>query len=162
MEDEKEQYEILKSYIERCTKKGRDYHISWLSDGIDLVDDYQGQYDIIFLDIQMKHMDGMSAAEKIRAMDADVVIIFITSTVSYAVQGYAVDALGYVLKPVPFVAFEKLFQKAVERIKARDDKVYIRVAAEDRQMKIDSDQYLKSILNIANALGYDLQLVKKC
>ena len=42
------------------------FNITHLSDGIDLVDDYKGQFDIILLDIQMKHLDGMAAAEKIR------------------------------------------------------------------------------------------------
>ena len=94
-------------------------------DGIDLVEEYKGQYDIILLDIQMKHLDGMTAAEKIRMVDPDVVIIFITSTVQYAVQGYAVDALGYVLKPVLYPAFAKLMEKAIVRVKARREKVYI-------------------------------------
>ena len=44
----------------------------------------------------MKHLDGMTTAEKIRKLDEDVSFIFITSTVSFAVQGYLVDALGYV------------------------------------------------------------------
>lgn len=150
VEDEKEYYEVIKSYIEKSAGSHyRDYNISWVMDGLDLVDEYKSQYDIIFLDIQMKHMNGMEAAEKIRAIDPNVVIIFITSTVQYAVQGYTVDALGYVLKPVPYVAFEKLFEKAVERVKAKQQKVYIRVAVEDKQLKLDSDSitYIESQRN---------------
>jgi len=113
------------------------------------VDDYNGQFDIILLDIQMKHLDGMVAAEKIRELDQDVTIIFITSTVRYAVQGYAVDALGYVLKPVPYTQFEKIFDKAIERVKARQKHVYIKVSVDDKQMKIDCDNiyYIESQRN---------------
>ena len=52
-------------------------------------------------------MDGMSAAEEIRKMDSEVVIIFITNMAQYAIRGYAVDALDYVLKPVSYFAFSQ-------------------------------------------------------
>lgn len=150
VEDEKEHYEIIKSYIKKCVgAEINNYQITWYQDGIDLVDEYNSQFDIIFLDIQMKHINGMEAAEKIRKLDPEVVLIFITSTVSYAVQGYSVDALGYVLKPVPFVAFQKLFEKAIERVKAKLQKVHIRVTVNDKQIKIDCDTviYLESQRN---------------
>ena len=97
----------------------------------------------------MKHLDGMSAAEKIRALDENVVIIFITSTVQYAVQGYAVDALGYVLKPVPYPAFEKLFEKAISRVKSKQQHVYIKVSVDDKQLKLDCEtiSYIESQRN---------------
>lgn len=62
-------------------------------DGMDLVDDYHGGFDILLMDIKMKHLDGMKAARKIRSMDQAVVIIFITTMAQYAVAGYEVDAL---------------------------------------------------------------------
>ena len=83
VEDELSQAELLKKYINKygnATKQP--FNITHLSDGIDLVDDYKGQFDIILLDIQMKHLDGMAAAEKIRKVDSDVIIIFITLTLS--------------------------------------------------------------------------------
>jgi DNA-binding LytR/AlgR family response regulator len=138
VEDELEQAELLKGYINKYgNAKKQPFSITHLTDGIDLVDDYKSQFDIILLDIQMKHLDGMSAAEKIRKVDPDVIIIFITSTVQYAVQGYAVDALGYVLKPVPFTQFEQLFDKAITRVQAKQQRVYIKVSVDDKQIKLD-------------------------
>ena len=140
VEDELAQAELLKQYINKygnATKQP--FNITQLSDGIDLVDDYKGQFDIILLDIQMKHLDGMAAAEKIRKVDSDVIIIFITSTVQYAVQGYAVDALGYVLKPVPYTQFEQLFEKAITRVNAKKQHIYVKVSVDDKQMKLDCD-----------------------
>lgn len=148
VEDEKEHYEVIKNYIGRCSA-GKEVDITWVTDGIDLVDDYKGQFDIIFLDIQMKHLNGMAAAEKIREIDSDTILIFITSTVQYAVQGYSVDALGYVLKPVPFVAFEKLFEKAVRQVNEKSQKTFIIISEEDRQVKIDASTitYIESQRN---------------
>ncbi len=140
VEDEIEQAKLLKDYINRFARESStDVESSHLMDGIDLVDDYKSQYDIILLDIQMKHLDGMAAAEKIRAIDPDVIIIFITSTVQYAVQGYSVDALGYVLKPVPYTAFAQLMEKAIGRVKSRQSHVYIKIPVNDRQIKLDCE-----------------------
>ena len=150
VEDELNQAELLRGYINKYgNAKSTQFSITHLSDGIDLVDDYNGQFDIILLDIQMKHLDGMVAAEKIRKIDADVIIIFITSTVQYAVQGYAVDALGYVLKPVPYTQFEQLFDKAITRVQARKQHVYVKVSVDDRQIKIDCSSifYIESQRN---------------
>ncbi|MBR6282508.1 MAG: response regulator transcription factor [Lachnospiraceae bacterium] len=150
VEDEVAQANLLKEYIDRFSKKNRvQYAITHYGDGIDLVDEYRGQFDIILLDIQMKHLDGMAAAEKIRKVDSDVIIIFITSTVQYAVQGYAVDALGYVLKPVPYLQFEQLFDKAIARVNAKREKVFIRVSVDERQIKLDCDSiyYIESQRN---------------
>lgn len=140
VEDELEQANLLKSYIEKYSANNNEqFSIHYLPDGVDLVDDYNGQFDIILLDIQMRHLDGMAAAEKIRKVDLDVIIIFITSTVQYAVQGYSVDALGYVLKPVPYAQFEQLFDKAIIRVKAKQKHVYVKVSVDDKQLKLDCD-----------------------
>ncbi len=150
VEDELEQASVLKNYISKySTAKNQQFNITYLPDGIDLVDDYKGQFDIILLDIQMKHLDGMAAAEKIRQVDSDVIIIFITSTVQYAVQGYAVDALGYVLKPVPYHQFEQIFDKAIVRVQAKQQHVYIKVAVDDKQLKLDCNNiiYIESQRN---------------
>lgn len=150
VEDELAQAELLKQYISKYGNSTKQpFNITHLSDGIDLVDDYKGQFDIILLDIQMKHLDGMAAAEKIRKVDGDVIIIFITSTVQYAVQGYAVDALGYVLKPVPYTQFEQLFDKAITRVNAKKQHVYVKVSVDDKQLKLDCDtiSYIESQRN---------------
>ena len=150
VEDEVAQADLLRNYIQTYgNKTGKQFAITHFTDGIDLVDEYRAQFDIILLDIQMKHLDGMVAAEKIRKVDADVVIIFITSTVRYAVQGYAVDALGYVLKPVPYLQFEQLFDKAISRVMAKKQKLYIKVSVDEKQLKLDCDNiyYIESQRN---------------
>lgn len=80
VEDEKEHQEILANYIGRYGReRGEDFQISYYKDGIDFVDEYVSQYEIILLDIKMKFMDGMEAAKKIREKDRQVLIIFITN-----------------------------------------------------------------------------------
>lgn len=57
------------------------------------------QFDICFLDIYMKEMNGMTVARKLRALDPDLSIVFLTSSKDYVYEGYEIHALRYLLKP---------------------------------------------------------------
>ena len=139
VEDELKHVDILKGYLDRYSEEHKtDFSVEVFKDGLDILDDYDSHYDIVFLDIQMKHLDGMSAAKKIRELDENVILIFITSTVQYAVQGYQVDALGYVLKPVTYVQFDQLVEKAMGKVEQKKKKNYIVFSTTERQVKLDS------------------------
>lgn len=147
VEDSKKDTQLLMDYLTRFEQENPvRFQITVFSDGLDIVSDYKAEYDIILLDIQMTHLDGMSAAEKIRRLDEDVIFIFITSTVQFAVQGYTVDALGYVLKPVPYLAFSQLLQKAARQIEKKQSRFYLTLEVDGGQMKLDTAQiyYIES------------------
>lgn len=123
VEDEEMYAEQLKTYLHQYEKEnGEVFDITYCADGDDIVHNYKSQYDIILMDVEMKFMDGMSAAEEIRKVDSEVVIIFITNMAQYAIRGYAVDALDYVLKPVSYFAFSQRLNRAISRMKKRTDK----------------------------------------
>ncbi len=56
-------------------------------------------FDICFMDIYMKEMDGMDAARQIRTIDTELPIVFLTSSEEYVYDGYEVHALRYLMKP---------------------------------------------------------------
>lgn len=99
------------------------------------------EYDIILMDIQMKHMDGMQAAMRIRDMDKNVIIIFITNSAQFAVQGYKVEALDYVLKPIQYFAFSQVLHNAVKKVHGKS-KFYIHLIQESKMIRLDADQIL--------------------
>ena len=82
-----------------------------------------GGYDLIFLDIQMKQMDGMKLAEKIREQDDRVLLVFTTSYEDYAIAGYDVGAFAYLLKPL---APDKVFQTLSKAAGTMKRNVFIR------------------------------------
>lgn len=123
VEDEKEYAKQLQEYlIQYQNENGEAFDITLYSDGDEIVSKYKSQFDIILMDVEMKFMDGMSAAEEIRKIDSEVVIIFITNMAQYAIRGYAVDALDYVLKPVSYFAFSQRLARAIGRMKKRESK----------------------------------------
>lgn len=68
------------------------------------------RFDLILLDIVMDGANGMELARMIRQADKDVTIIFITSNIGYALEGYNVQALNYLMKPVDEQVLEKLIE----------------------------------------------------
>ena len=146
VEDEAEVRAQLQGYVQRHTRQyGTEFAVTEFADGMELLDDYRPVYDVLFLDVEMKHLDGMETARRVRELDKDVIIVFITNMAQYAIGGYAVGALDYVLKPVPYFAFSQQLLKAVARLEKRA-KRYLTVPVEGGLRRLDtaSIYYLES------------------
>ena len=137
VEDDKHQVQLLQKYIARYEQESeQNFHVNVFQDGEDIVENYSGKYDIILMDIEMQFMDGMTTAEEIRKSDTEVVIIFITNMPQYAMKGYAVDALDYVLKPINYFAFSQRIDRALERMVKRTKK-YLNIMNKGAMRKVD-------------------------
>ena len=77
-------------------------------------------YDILLLDIEMGLMDGVSMAKKIRQDNDAVQIIFITGYSDYIAEGYEVNALHYLMKPVKEEKLFSVLERAIEKISKND------------------------------------------
>lgn len=123
VEDDEQYAVILKEYLKKYEEEYREaIDVTRFEDGDEIVEIYRSQFDIILMDIEMRFMNGMEAAKKIREKDSQVIIIFITNMASYAIMGYEVDALDYVLKPISYFAFSQRLNRAVKRMKRRKEK----------------------------------------
>lgn len=115
VEDEDDAAALLESYIKRYSDQyGREYNIERFHNAVDFLAEYRSVYAIVFMDIQMPGMDGMSAAVELRKLDKAVSIMFITNLIQYAQKGYEVDAVAYLLKPVQYYDFALKFRKALD------------------------------------------------
>lgn len=146
VEDDPVYQKQLSAYIrEYENETGERFEIRQFMDGYEIVERYTANYDIIFLDIQMRLMDGMEAARKIRKKDENVILIFITNMAQYAIQRYAVNALDYVLKPISRFAFYQELDKAVKRLAANSGN-YLTVRQDSGIIRLKTQQisYLES------------------
>lgn len=127
---------FLKRYEQESSEK---FSITTFTDGDEIVEGYRADYDIILMDIEMTFMDGMTAAERIRELDSEAVIIFITNMSQYVMKGYTVDALDYVLKPISYYAFSQRIDRALSRMKRRAKK-YVNVSVRGGFRKLDASR----------------------
>lgn len=120
VDDDLEFCKKIQEYVEQYELESREkITLSVFGDGDEIVNKYKPNYDIILMDIRMKFLDGMKAAEEIRKMDSEVLIIFITNDIQYAVKGYAVDAMDYMVKPLLYPAFSQCMNRAFAKLKKR-------------------------------------------
>lgn len=128
VEDEVAEAERLASYLRRYKEEtnGIEFHIVRFSDGIAFLTDYKAEYDIIFMDIEMPGLDGMATAQKLRLQDPEAILVFVTNMAQYAVKGYEVDAMDFMVKPVPYDNFKLKVSRALKRLNyKRDDKLVV-------------------------------------
>lgn len=140
VEDDPGYTKRLREYLKKYEEEYREpLQVTAYSDGDEIVENYRGQFDLILMDIEMRFMDGMAAAEQIRKQDSRVIIIFITNMAQYAIRGYAVDALDYVLKPISYFAFSQRIRRAMGRMKKREEH-YVAINTKNGVYKIPASQ----------------------
>lgn len=91
-------------------RRNREIAIRRFSCGQELLE-YDGQIDILFLDIQMKGMDGMETAKRLRAGKFRGFLIFITVLQEMVFQSFEVQAYDYLVKPIEEARFEKTMER---------------------------------------------------
>lgn len=102
--------------------------------------EYACDADIIFLDIQMPNIDGMTVAKKIRAIDNRVMLIFTTALAQYAIAGYEVQAFDYILKPLGSEIFEVKLTRALRVLEANSSEEWIDISTKTETRRIPVSQ----------------------
>lgn len=100
-------------------------------------------YDIVLLDVQMDGMDGMETAMKLKKRNDNTLIIFISSFVQYAPQGYE-SAIRYILKSQLDLYFSECMTAALRQIVFRSDTMPVPTGKRVIQVPLDSVDYLES------------------
>lgn len=116
-DDDKNHVDIIREYINRIDIDC-DFEIIEAYSGEELLKLTKDKHiDIIFLDIEMKELNGIETGKKVRKMYEKTVIVFLTGYSNYALEAFQIDSFQYIVKPITFEEFNTLMQKIVIRLK---------------------------------------------
>ena len=116
VDDDPKDSSLLKECVEAyCEKNGYAAMVRIYQDGLDFIRSTES-HDIVFLDIQMGKLDGLETARLIRKINKECILVFVTNMAQFAIKGYVVDALDFILKPVSMASTVYVMDKAMRRL----------------------------------------------
>ena len=143
VEDDPAEGDHLQREAERCCSAlGQSAEVTRFYDGLELSEDYRPVWDIIFMDIELPHQDGMETARCIRRRDSAAVLIFITHMARYAIHGYEVDAMDFLVKPVSGAQLELKLKKALRRVEQQRKELYFMVHQDGEKLRVSTRDVL--------------------
>ena len=120
IEDSEQEAELFESLLRRYLDEHRvDATIEVMHNAFEFVE-LKRTYDLIFMDIGLPGISGMEAAEVLRSRDDETLLVFVTDLAQYAVKGYEVGALDFVVKPVSYQALAMRLDRAIKILRRRD------------------------------------------
>ena len=132
-------------------EKNRTIRWAVFRDGLELLENYKPEYSLILLDIEMPHLDGMNTAKRLREMDAQAPLIFITRMAQYAIQGYDVSALDFIVKPVQYGSLSEKLDRAFQTMERRNQSrrfIFLETGADAyRKISFDDIYYVTKHMN---------------
>ena len=118
VEDTPAEADALRGFLERyAAEKGLELGIEVLGSALEFTD-LRRTADLVLMDIDMPGINGMEAAQLMRTYDSETPIIFVTNLAQYAVKGYEVGALGFIVKPVSYGGLSLSLDRALRAIGA--------------------------------------------
>lgn len=124
---------------------GTEFVLRHYTDGLLLLDEYKEHCDVVLMDIQMPGINGMETAHRLREKDSEVMLVFVTNMVEYAVEGYAVRAFDYILKPVSYPEFLPKLERILRALapEQRDTMIPLKEKGGTRWIASDEITYLE-------------------
>lgn len=117
VEDTAAERSRIKEYAENYFKvRGLEAELFLFEDGMYFLEQYPGRLDLVFLDIEMKYVDGVQTARRLREFDEQVQILFVTRMIQYALEGYSVDAVDFLVKPIRYPVFCSRMDRVMRKI----------------------------------------------
>lgn len=148
-DDEEKQRVYIKSLVERWLRQTF-HHVKiqeYASSEQFLFEQAYDRTQILFLDIEMEKMDGIALAREIRKHNRQLQIIFVTRYMEYIQEGYDVEALHYLLKPVSQEKIESVLDRAVERLKTADAVLLVESGGEVLRLPLKEIRFIESNQN---------------
>lgn len=148
-DDEEKQRVYIKSLVERWLHQTF-HHVKiqeYASSEQFLFEQAYDRTQILSLDIEMEKMDGIALAREIRKHNRQMQIIFVTGYMEYIQEGYDVEALHYLLKPVSQEKIDSVLERAVERLKTADAVFLVECGGEVLRLPLKEIRFIESNRN---------------
>lgn len=128
------------SVISLCNRLAQEENIALQSlefpDGETLLAQMETGYDVVLLDIYMEAKNGVDTARELRRRGYSGAIVFITSSNEHFAQGYEVDAVHYLVKPIEFAAFKEAMARAIRFLKSAPQRPTISLMIDRQRMEV--------------------------
>lgn len=145
-DDEREAAELEQMLAKYSFERSVEFKISKSGNPLVFLNNYSIHYDVIFLDIEMPNMTGMELAAKIRKLDDVVEIIFVTHMAQYAIGGYSVSALDFIVKPVVYPHLEQVMDRLMKVLSYKTkDEVVLPIDGGYVRLNIRDIRYIETI-----------------
>lgn len=144
LEDEPSQARRMTEYLRKyeSSLENASFLIEHYRGGLALLDAYSCDADVVFLDICVPDMLGMDVARAIRDADPNVMIVFVTNLVEYAVEGYSVRAFDYIVKPVSYPMFQSKMDRIMRILTTRKTDVSLKLKTKEGFVRVEADDIL--------------------
>lgn len=163
VEDEVYESDKVKEMIERyALDKGEGVNVTVFNNSAVFVSTYKSNYDVIFLDIEMPVFNGMETAQKVRALDKTVIIVFITNMEGYAIRGYSVEAMDFIVKPLVYPHLVAVMDKICNRLSLRQKQTFTITTREGTKRVLTEEilfievQHHRLYIHMLNGDVYDM------
>ncbi len=144
LEDERETQDKMRDYIARfCKEAGVEFRSACFADGNKFLSCYANDYDLVFMDIQLDDSNGFETAQKLRRINQDVIIIFVTNLSQFALKGYEVSALDFIVKPVTYEVFALKMKRVLDKLKLEQDVIAVNFAGGIMNLPLSSIKYVE-------------------
>lgn len=117
---------------------------TYLSGEALLADARLREYHVIFLDINMPHINGLEAAKKIRESRGDILLVFVTAFLDYAVEGYRMEAVRFLLKDMLEELLPECMDTVIRKLNLQTYKIKKQFREGRKELSIDSIRYVES------------------
>lgn len=147
VDDQQESTARLRELLERFQEEHRTpMRITEYSSGVALLNSNMANLDLVFMDIEMPHMNGMEAARALRRENACCQLIFVTNMAQYAIEGYEVNAIDYMLKPITYQTLEFKLPRAIQQLESRKrHEIVIKTANEWIKLDVSDIYYVEVV-----------------
>lgn len=152
-DDERKICDYLEQRTRKCLAKfDTEAQISVFGDGTELLEycrQNPASFDIIFLDIKMKTINGVECAKGLRDEGVDSLIVFVTSSAEYVFSGYEARAFRYILKTDLENAFDRIFGECLSELKKQTTDFYtVETPSLAKKIPLDDIMYFESKLRV--------------